>query len=178
MDRIDPMPFRDVDLNETGDLVLRSRPDWLFPIFFGMLGGLHGTIATIAFVHGRWEGYLSAGFCVIFISVAAACRRFRTEMSVLRIEKQIRLRIGIGRLGVDRRIAFGAISGVRLTLLNGRGPECNLIELICYDDDLRCPPTKSPRHEALLLAMILDVPLTKVYGEHVLPDRERVDVLQ
>src|SRR5688572_6879084 len=103
------MPFRDVDLTESGDLVLRSRPDWLFPIFFGMLGALHGTIATVAFLNGRWEGYLSAGFCVIFLSVAVACRRFRTEMSVLRNEKQVRLRTGVGRLHVDRRIAFGTI---------------------------------------------------------------------
>jgi hypothetical protein len=93
-------------------------------------------------------------------------------MAVLREPKQIRIRAGVGPIGVQRYVAFGAISAVRLTLMT-RADE-STIELICYDDDLRCPPSHSPSQEALLLAMLLDVPLTKVYGENVKPDRERV----
>lgn len=171
------MAYRDARLNEFGDLVLRSRPDCLFTLFFALLGGLHGTIALLAFYHGRWEAYLSAVFCGVFAVVAIACRAFRCEMTVRRDVNQIHVRTGVGPFSVDRRIAFGAISAVRLTLLAGTGPESSTIEFICYDADLRCPPSSSPRQEALLLAMILDVPLTKVYGEHVPPDRERVSAL-
>jgi hypothetical protein len=171
------MRYRDARLNEFGDLVLRTRPDSLFTLFFSLLGGLHGTIALLAFYHGRWEAYLSAIFCGVFAIVAIACRAFRTEMALRRDLRQIHIRTGVGPFSVDRRIAFGAISNVRLTLLAGNSPESSTIELICYDNDLRCPPTLYPRQEALLLAMILDVPLTKVYGEHVPPDRERVSAL-
>jgi hypothetical protein len=167
------MSYRCADLNEFGDLVLRSRPGWLWPMFLGLLGTLHGTIATLAFLNGRWEAYLSAVFCLVFFTAATACRRFRTEMAVLRESKLIRVRAGVGPVGIQRYVAFGAISGVRLTLMK-RADE-SVVELICYDDDLRCPPSHSPGQEALLLAMILDVPLTKVYGENIAPERERVN---
>jgi hypothetical protein len=112
-------------------------------------------------------------FCLVFFTAATACRRFRTEMAVLREPKQIRIRAGVGPVGIQRYVAFGAISAVRLTLMT-RAEE-STIELICYDDDLRCPPSHSPGQEALLLAMLLEVPLTKVYGENVKPERERAN---
>lgn len=161
-------------LSESGNLIHRSSPDFLYTSLFAVLSVLHAGIAVPAFLHQRWEGCLSAVFCPFFATVAVLCRTFCFEIAVLRDEKKVRIRHGVGRLFVERVVPFGAITDVRLTLLGGKGPESSQIELLSRNDDIRLPHSDQPRQEALLLAMMLDVPLVKVYGDNVLPDRDRV----
>jgi len=155
-------------------LVHRSAPDFLYTSLFTVLSSMHAGIAIPAFLHQRWEGYLSGMFCVFFGGVAVICRRFRFEVAVLKNERRVRIRHGVGRFFFERFVPFGAITDVRLTLLGGKGPDSSQIELLSRNDDIRYPSADHPRQEALLLAMTLDVPLTKVYGENVLPDRDRI----
>ncbi len=168
------MPHRATVLTESGNLVHRSSPDVLYTALFAMLSLSHGGIACVAIANHRWEGYLSAIFCIFFAGVAMICRRFRFEVAILKNVRLVRIRHGVGRLYVERLVPFGAITDVRLTLLGGKGPENSQIELLSRNDDIRYPPADHPRQEALLLAMTLDVPLVKVYGENVLPDRDRM----
>jgi len=168
------MTKRATILTENGNLVHRSPPDVLFTIFFAMLSFLHATVVVTGIVNGRLEVYLSATFCVFFATVSIFCRKFRFEVALLKDTKQIRLRHGVGRLYVERRVAFGAVTEVRITLLGGKGPEASQIELLSPNDDITYPPSQHPRQEALLLAMTLDVPLVKIYGENVQPDQERI----
>ncbi len=139
-----------------------------------MLSVMHATIAVPAFMYRRWEGGLSAMFCVVFAVVAVACRKFQFEVAILKNVRYVRIRHGIGRFCFEQHVPFGAITDVRLTLLGGTGPEGSQIELLSRNDDIRYPPSDHPRQEALLLAMTLDVPLVKVYGENVLPDQDRI----
>lgn len=161
-------------LTENGNLVHRSSPDVLFTIFFSMLSFLHAVVVVTGVINGRWECYMSGGFCVVFAVVAVVCRKFRFEVALLKGERIVRLRHGVGKLYMERRVRFGAITDVRLTLLGSAGPEGSQIELLSPDDDIVYPPSRYPRQEALLLAMTLDVPLIKVYGENVAPDQERI----
>src|SRR5439155_18183122 len=41
------------------DVTLRSGPNWTAVLFFAALGMLHLYMATSAFVHHRWEGFMS-----------------------------------------------------------------------------------------------------------------------
>ena len=168
------MPARSTVLTESGNLVHRSLPNTIYPILFGMLSAMHASIAGPAFIYGRWEGYLSLIFCLFFLAAAVVCRVFRFEIATLKNERQVRIRHGIGRFYFERLVPFSAITHVRLTLLGGKSPESSQIELLSRNDDIRYPPAEHPRQEALLLAMTLNVPLVKVYGENVLPDRDRV----
>ncbi len=170
------MPSRATVLTESGNLVHRSSPDVLYTCLFLILSLMHAGIAIPAFLHQRWEGYLSGIFCVFFAGVAMICRKFRFEIAILKAEKCVRIRHGVGRVFIERLVPFRAITEVRLTLLGGKGPEGSQIELLSRNDDIRYPPADHPRQAALLLAMTLDVPLVKVYGENVLPDRDRIKV--
>jgi len=168
------MPSRATVLTESGNLVHRSSPDFLYTSLFSILSLMHAGIAVPAFMHQRWEGFLSAIFFVFFGLIAVICRKFRFEVAVLKSQRKVRIRHGVGRFCFERLVPFGAITDVRLTLLGGKGPENSQIELLSRNDDIRYPPADHPRQEALLLAMTLDVPLVKVYGENVLPDKDRI----
>lgn len=152
-----------------GDLVLRTAPNWTAVGFFGALGALHLTIAITTFFSGRWECYLSVMFGSVFVIVAYIASRFRYELAVLVSERRLRLRNGVSaRMCVERVVPFAAVRGVRLTLSSGRRDVESKLELLCGVEDVECPPTDIPRQEALLLAMVINVPLIKV-SEGTLP---------
>jgi hypothetical protein len=160
-----------------GDLVFRTPPNWTAVGFLGMLGGVHLAIAVSAFVHHRWEAYLSVGFGTIFVLSSVVCGRCRFELAVLPSQRRIRLRHGLRRCAFERFIPFPDVRAVRLTLCNQirRNRPESRIELLCPLEDVECPPTAIPRQEALFLAMALNVPLVKVSDDSVTtpaPDSE------
>jgi hypothetical protein len=153
------------------DLVFRSRANWTAVGFFAGLGCLHLLIAVPAFVAGRWEGYLSLLFALVFLTASGVATRFRFELGLLCSSKRLRLRTGVGRMGIEQFVPFSVIHAVRLTLVDDDRPAEARIELLCPYNDVECPPTETPRQQALCLAMLLGVPLIKVEKER-LPESE------
>jgi hypothetical protein len=141
------------------DLVLKSPPNWTAIVFFAALSGLHCAIAFPAFYHGRWEGYLSLIFAVVFCITAIVSYFARYEMTILPSRRCIRIRHRIGFVRFQRLIAFDDVHAVRLTLNASRESR---IEILCDNEDIDCPPTTIPRQEALFLAILLGVQLIKV----------------
>jgi hypothetical protein len=90
--------------------------------------------------------------------------RAKCEVAVLPVERRIRLRSGVGRLRLERSIAFDDIHGVRLTINEATRPSSH-IEVLCDNEDIIWPPTPSPREDALYLAITMGVRLIKVVGE-------------
>src|SRR5256885_10757592 len=84
------------------DLVFRTPPNWTAVIFFATLATLHTCICVPAFFHGRWEGYMSLIFALIFIVCSITSVRFIKEMAVLPIERLVRVRIAVGRFQSER----------------------------------------------------------------------------
>ena len=160
------------------ELVLRTPPNWTAVAFFAALSGLHLFFATTAFLHQRWEAFLSIIFGVLFALLAVACRLIATELAVLGGNaKVLRLRTGSRRYFVERLIPFSRVTAVRLTLLDPRKPESATIEIVCAHEVIECPPTVIPREEALCLAVTMNVRLIKVYGAAFSPAAERIDSL-
>ncbi len=157
------------------DLVLRSPPNWTAVCFLGMLGGLHLAVALPSLAAGRWQGHLSLLLGVVFVAVAVAGYRFRSEVALMPSQRRVRLRTGVGRLRHERFIPFSGVRAVRLTVEPGLRAQSteSLIELLCAGEDVPCPPTTIPRQQALFMAMALDVPLIKVSEETavVLPEQ-------
>ena len=156
-------------------VVLRTGPNWTAVFFFCGLGALHLFLATTAFLHERWEGYLSLIFAIAFIAVGSACAMVRVEMALQNEEHRLRLRTGTRRIYMERFVAFNKIHLVRLTLLHPRNPETARIEVVCDGEVIECPPTTVPREEALCLALTMGVRLIKVYGDSYGPLNERLD---
>ena len=98
------------------DLVLRAPPNWTAVVFFSVLSCLHCTIAFPAFYHGRWEGYMSLIFAVIFAITTIIFYFARYEMAILPSQNRIRLRHRIGPVKFQRYISFRDVHAVRLTL--------------------------------------------------------------
>jgi hypothetical protein len=155
------------------DFVLRSSPNWTAVIFFAGLSVLHFSIAIPAFIHARWEGYVSAFFASAFVGVTWLSCRFKFELAILPRAKMIRLRRGLRRLYFQRFIPFCDVQGVRLTTSHpsrrrrARGE--SRIELLCDNEDIECPPTNIPRQQALFLAILLGARLIKV-SDHEAPE--------
>jgi hypothetical protein len=149
-------------LSPDHDLVFRSRPNWTAVGFFAGLGCLHLLIAVPAFVAGRWEGYLSLLFAIVFLIASGVAKSFRFELGLLCSSKRLRLRTGVGRIGFEQFVPFSVIHAVRLTLVDDDRPAEARIELLCPYNDVECPPMATPRQQALCLAMLLGVPLIKV----------------
>lgn len=147
------------------DLTLRTPPNWTAVIFFLALGAVHLSIAIPAFLHQRWEGFLSAAFGVLFVLVAVVCRLVSCEFTIVRSQRRIRVRSGYRRLCVERSIPFGDVHGVRVTMIGRDAPLACRVEVLCDNEDIECPPTTVPRQEALCLALTMGVPLIKVYGD-------------
>jgi hypothetical protein len=148
------------------DLVLRGSPNWTAVGFFGMLGGLHLTVAIPSLLEGRY-GYVSLLVGSIFVTASLVSYRFRAEVAMLASQQRLRLRTGVGRLVYERSIPFASVRAVRLTTEPGarRRATDSLIELLCHHEDVACPPTVIPRQQALFLAMAMNVPLIKVSEE-------------
>jgi len=158
-----------------GDLVLRTPPNWTAVIFFAMLGGLHMTIAVPSLLVGRY-GYLSLILGSIFLVVAAVGYRCRGEIALLTSQRRLRLRTGTTRFRYERFVPFSAVRAVRLTVEPGLGRDRSesLIELLCREEDIPCPPTRIPRQQALFLAMAMNVPLIKV-SDGTVPEEPPAD---
>jgi hypothetical protein len=156
------------------DVTLRTPVNWTAVIFFGALAALHLFMAGTAVYHGRWDGYLSMIFGVVFAIVSVVCGLIGTEMTMLAEHRRLRLRTGTRRIFFERFIPFSKIRIVRLTLLSARHPRSSTIELVCDHEVIECPPTTIPREEALCLAMTLGVRLVKVFGDAYGPVSDRV----
>jgi len=147
---------------KTPDLIFRTAPNWTYVLFFAGLGLLHLTIATLAFLHRRWEGYMSVGLGAIFVAVGIISIRCRFEVTIQARQRRIRLRTGTQRFHYQRFVPFTNIHGVRLTLSQAPDNPTSRIELLCDNEDIECPPTSIPRQEALCLAVLMGVRLIKV----------------
>ena len=159
------------------DLVLRSPPNWTAVVFLFALGALHLAMATHAFVHGRWEGFLSLIFGTVFTLASIGCFLVRCEFALFRADEEIRMRTGYRRLCCERVVPFDHVRSIRLTLINRRSAHDSRIEVVCEGEVIECPPTNVPRQEALCLAMLMNVRLIKVYGAEFPDVSERLDKL-
>jgi hypothetical protein len=146
-------------------VILQTAPNWTAVVFFACLGFLHASICIPAFMKGRWEGYLSCAFCIIFITVSVISYHCRFQLAILPREKRLRLRSGTHRVAYQRYIPFRDVHGVRLTMLRYPDYPQARIELLCDNEDIECPATDIPRQQALCLAMLMNVQLIKVSGE-------------
>ena len=146
-----------------GDLVLRTGPNWTAVAFFGMLGGLHLSVALPSLFEGRW-GYVSLIVGSIFVTASGVSYRFRGEVAMLTSQRRLRLRTGVGPFVYERFIPFRSVRAVRLMTEPGVRAKTteSLIELLCHGEDVPCPPTPIPRQQALLMALAMNVDLIKV----------------
>lgn len=151
-------------------LVFRYPRNWTAVSFFGALGLLHLGMATTALLSYRWEAHMSVIFGGFFLFVAAACLMVRHEVILLPDRRRrVLVRTSLGRVAMERATPFDAVTLVRVTLLNrSHGESC--ISIVCGHDEIEMPPTRTPRHEALLLAMTMGVRLVKVYGDGPPPE--------
>lgn len=157
-----------------GEIVLRWPPNWTAVFFFGTLASLHTVICVAAFLHSRWEGYMSAIFAVLFWSLSLICYRLEARLVILPPQKRVHVQLALGPFLSDRIVHFETIRGVRLTICNNARHADSRIELLCHDEDISCPPTDIPREQALFLAMTLDVELTKAFADNAV-DSDRID---
>jgi hypothetical protein len=155
------------------DLVLRSPANWTAVLFFGMLGGLHLSIAIPSLMVGRY-GYLSLILGTIFITASVVGHRCRCELAMLTSQRRLRLRTGMGRFCYERFVPFSSVRAVRLMVEPGLSKDQteSLIELLCRGEDIPCPPTTIPRQQALFMAMAMNVPLIKVSDGSTPPGTE------
>src|SRR3982751_4183256 len=104
------MQTREMDVpaqaRPVADLVFRTSVNWTYVLFFACLGGLHLTIATLAFLHGRFEAYLSIVLGLIFVGVSMVAYRCTFELASLPRERRMRLRSGTRRMHYQRYIPF------------------------------------------------------------------------
>src|SRR5690348_2536753 len=114
------MQTRDLEQAELAskppDLIFRTPVNWTYVVFFACLGLLHLTIATLAFLHQRWEAYMSVVLGCVFVAVAVVAYWCRFEMTILAAERRIRLRSGMPRVHYERFVSFADVHGIRLTL--------------------------------------------------------------
>ena len=167
-----------------GDLVLRTGPNWTAVGFFGMLGGLHLSVALPSILDGRW-GYVSLIVGSIFVTASVVSYRFRAEVAMLTSQRRLRLRTGVGPFVYERFIPFRSVRAVRLMTEPGVRAKTteSLIELLCHGEDVPCPPTPIPRQQALLMAMAMNVKLIKVSEDDVssapaTPERDPQTILR
>src|SRR2546421_5898781 len=146
------------------NITLRSGPNWTAVLFFAALGLLHLYMAATAFLHHRYEGFMSLIFGVGFCAISLIARFIHTEITLLASERRLRHRVGCRVLARERSISFSQVKSIRLTLLQPRNPLSARLELVCDREVIECPPTTVPREEALCLAITMGVELVKVYS--------------
>ncbi len=144
------------------DLILRGGCHWTAVFFFSGLSFLHLVVCVFAFSHGHFEGYMSLMFGVAFGFTAIGCYLTRSEIALLASERRIRLRTGYRRFGIERFVSFDRVRSVRLTFGHDPDHADGLIEMVCDEEVIECPPTPIARQEALCLAMTIGVRLIKV----------------
>jgi hypothetical protein len=149
---------------QTAILSLRTPVNWTAVLFFSALSLVHASIAIPAFYHGRWEGFLSAIFSVLFAGVSVIAYFAHARLTMDPDHRYVHLRWGVPPLRFERIIPFSDIREIRLTLAGTRKHPESRIELLCESGDVECPQTPYPRQHALLMAMTIGAPLTKVIG--------------
>jgi hypothetical protein len=124
-----------------------------------------------AFLHARWEGYVSALLSVAFLTSSIVMFHARSQFVFDAPRRRIRVRSGVGRFHFQRWISFDDVwisfddvHAVRLTMSSSDRPRSR-VEVLCDNEDIECPPNDSPRQEALCLAMLLNVQLIKVWAD-------------
>jgi len=150
-------------------VVFRSPRNWTAVAFFGALGLLHLGMAATSLMAYRWEAHMSLVFGSAFTAVAIACLVVRHEVRMRPGRRRIIVRTGVRRLALQRVIPFAQVTSVRVTLL-GRNHGESSVAIVCEHEDIELPPTRTPRQEGLLLAMMLGVRLVKVYGDGPPPE--------
>jgi hypothetical protein len=144
----------------TRDLSLQSGPNWTAVIFLATLSALHYGISIHAFLNARWEGAVSFMLANAFLLASIGAYLARYELVILPQQRRICMRTGIGPLRFQRSVPFSAVHAVRLTMAGAvRDAQ---IEMLCDNEDIRCPPTTIPRQQALFLAILIGVELIKV----------------
>jgi hypothetical protein len=156
--------------NAIGDLTFRGSAHWTAVIFFSGMSILHTCIAVGAFWHGRWEGYMSAMFAIVFTIVAAVSYWWRFEVAVQADRRVVVTRVGPRVLGLGQEISFAAVRSIRLTFLNPPERPLWRVEIVCDAGDVECPVTSVPREQALVLAMTIGAPLVKVSADRIVND--------
>jgi hypothetical protein len=147
-------------------LVMRTRPSRAAVIALSALALIQFAIAGPGLVARPARVGLALTFGTTFALLAVACWTWRVEYRVLPAKRLLRVSAGFGRLSVRRKIPFRRIRGVRLTVSGaGRHASESRVDLICDREELRCPSTPIPRQQALCLAILIRVPLTKVLGD-------------
>lgn len=117
-----------------------------------------------------WGAQMSVIFGGLFVMVAIACIVVRYELMVMGPRKRIVVRMSVGKRALfERVVPFENVIAVRVTLL-GAGCGESGVSVVCKREELEMPPTRTPRQEGLLLAMILQVRLVKVYGNGTAPE--------
>ena len=162
------MPLRTVLIDPhlpaapTGQLlVLYNRPPWTFSMLSGVLGIMHLAIWTISILHQHYEAYLSLFFGCAFSAIAVALLLTRYELEVVNTGKFIKLSTRVGRFHSTRHVPFSEVTSIRLTMTDDGTQGRQLIEIVCRDEVIECPPTCVAQQEALCLAMLMDVRLIK-----------------
>jgi hypothetical protein len=154
---------------QPGVLVFRSPRNWTAVFFFGALASLHFGVVATSLNARRYEAYMSVVFGSILATVATVCAVSRREITIVPLRRRVRVTTGWRGLTFKRDIAFSTVRSVRVTLL-GREVGESSVAIVCDHEDVEMPPTTTPRQEALLLAMLMDVRLVKVYGEAPPPE--------
>ena len=164
------MPGRELEFeSHATPVIFRSPRNWTAIAFFGGLGGLHLSVAATALLAYRWEAHMSLVFGTFFVAVATGCFLVRHEVIVLADRRRIQVRTGLRHIAYERIFAFSDVASVRVTLL-GRDHAESAVAIVCAQEDIELPPTRTPRQEGLLLAMMMNVRLVKVYGDGPPPE--------
>jgi len=163
----DRAPLLDHESHQSG-VILRSPPNWTAVAFFGSLGLLHLGIATSALLSSRWEAHMSLIFGTLFGTVGIISIFVRHHVEIAPQQKRILLRSGLGRFSYRRAVPFSNVLSVRVILAERHCDSC--VSIVCADRDIEIPPSRTPRQQALALAMALNVRLIKVYAESIDPE--------
>lgn len=152
-------------------VILRWSRNWTAISFFGALGLLHLGIALAAFWSHRWEAHMSVIFGSLFTTVAIMCFLTRHEVVIRPDRRRIDLCMRVAFAQFRRCVNFAKVMNVRVTLLGDQSE--STVNIICEDEDIELPPSRTPRQEALLLAMTMGVRLVKVYPDAPPPEPAR-----
>jgi hypothetical protein len=164
------MPGREIEVDShPARVVFRSPRNWTGVCFFGALGLLHLGMATTALMAHQFEAHMSVVFGGLFLGFALGCLLVRREILMQPQQRRFVVRTGVSRLAARRAMPFSSVLSVRVTLL-GRNYGESSVSIVCKEDEIELPPSRTPRQQGLLLAMMMEVRLVKVYGDGPPPE--------
>lgn len=140
------------------NVAFKPKRQWTYFTFFSALAIFHAAVAAVALHERQPEGNMSLVFAVLFLLLAVGSLFVGCELAIVHTQRVIRLRTGFPKLYFERRIHFEDIQAIRLTTAHNGA----LIELLCEERQISCPPAKYPRQQALMMAIALDVKLIRV----------------